>query len=303
MHLYYAQHWLESLRSPTPYGFALKYAHIQKKSNKYIHYLCTHTYDECQRWTNGIRIVLYGEQLYRNYQSMKKIVRDGVDHWNKQLSEQRHLNFIQSNVLSMNEPLSSISLPINRIAVDSLVRPKTLNDIDSSTTKRMFHSLGMIMCRARSIEPGLISFNIDRHRKSKMPFARSTSFQSNLSQSKSTKFEQKISRTKSTSPTHGSSSNTHGHSLTRSKSARDIFSRSKSAGKSHKKHDMQTNGKHSSSLIPLIDQCIHMERTSKRSDPCVTTPNHVYDSLQDLPFPVDNDRRTANMSHMRVTEL
>ena len=115
MHLYYANNWTEALRAPSQYGFALKYAHIQKKSNKYIHYLCANTFDECQRWINGIRIIQYGIQLYKNYQTMKEIVDHGLDNLTNILPNQHRFNFIQSNTSS----ISSISWPINHIISDA----------------------------------------------------------------------------------------------------------------------------------------------------------------------------------------
>jgi amyloid beta A4 precursor protein-binding family B protein 1-interacting protein len=143
MHLYYANNWIESLRSPTEYGFALKYAHIQKKSNKYIHYLCTNTYDECQRWINGIRIIQYGIQLYKNYQQMKNVIDNGSENLSKILPNQHYFNFIQSNRSSiMSESISTISLPINHIISDV---SKVSIDYDKTLTKKNFNSLGKLI--------------------------------------------------------------------------------------------------------------------------------------------------------------
>lgn len=140
MHLYYANNWIESLRSPTEHGFALKYAHIQKKSNKYIHYLCTNTLDECQRWINGIRIIQYGIQLYKNYQQMKKIIDNGLENISKILPNQHRFNFIQSNRSSfMSESISTISLPINHIISDP---SKFSINHDNTSLKANFNSLG-----------------------------------------------------------------------------------------------------------------------------------------------------------------
>ena len=121
MHLYHAHKWIDSLRAPSEHGFALKYAHIQKKSNKYIHYLCANTFEECQRWINGIRIILYGIQLYQNYQQRKQIVDQGLENLSKILPNQHRFNFIQSNnqLSKMSESISSISLPINHIISDA----------------------------------------------------------------------------------------------------------------------------------------------------------------------------------------
>jgi amyloid beta A4 precursor protein-binding family B protein 1-interacting protein len=143
MHLYHANNWMETLRSPTQYGFALKYAHIQKKSNKYIHYLCANTLDECQRWMNGIRIIQYGIQLYKNYQQMKKVIEQGGENLSKILPNQHQFNFIQSNSsATMSESLSTISLPINHVISDAT---KLFLEQDMTTMKKNFNSLGKLI--------------------------------------------------------------------------------------------------------------------------------------------------------------
>ncbi|CAF5127088.1 unnamed protein product, partial [Rotaria magnacalcarata] len=121
MQLYFAKDWIETLHSPTQYGFALKYAHIQKKSNKYIHYLCASTYDEYQRWINGIRIIQHGIHLYKNYERMKKIIDNGIGNLSQILPNQHNFNFIQSTATSstmMTESMSAISLPIRGLNSD-----------------------------------------------------------------------------------------------------------------------------------------------------------------------------------------
>jgi amyloid beta A4 precursor protein-binding family B protein 1-interacting protein len=144
MQLYYANNWIESLRSPTSFGFALKSAHIQKKSNKYIHYLCTNTFEEYQRWINGIRIIFYGLQLYKNYQEMNKIVEDGFENLVHLLPSQHHFNFITSTTSAMQHSISSISLPINQIVSDTNDSQTSLIDIDSMPMKCGTYSLGRL---------------------------------------------------------------------------------------------------------------------------------------------------------------
>ena len=143
--LYYAKNWMEVFRSPTPFCFALKYAHIQKKSNKYIHYLCSNTAEEYQRWINGIRIILFGVELYRNYQQISQIVRDGFDNLVHLLPNQHHFNFITSTTSAMHQSTSSISLPINQIVSDTNDSQTSLVDIDSTTpVKYATYSLGKL---------------------------------------------------------------------------------------------------------------------------------------------------------------
>lgn len=142
MQLYYAKDWIEYLRSPTEFGFALKSAHIQKKSSKYIHYLCTNTLEEYQRWVNGIRVILYGVQLHRNYQQMSKLLDENHQNLQHLLPNQHHFNFINSTTSAMYHSISSISLPINQIISDRSDSPLSLIDIDSSQMKYSSCSLG-----------------------------------------------------------------------------------------------------------------------------------------------------------------
>ncbi|CAF4268513.1 unnamed protein product, partial [Rotaria sp. Silwood2] len=302
--LYYANNWIESLRSPTSYGFALKPAHIQKKSNKYIHYLCANTYDEYQRWINGIRIILYGVQLYENYQQMTKVIDDEIDNLVNLLPNQHYFNFITPTTSVMQQSTSSISLPINQIVSDSTDTHKTLIDIDSTSTKYMSYSLGMLLKFTNSF---------DRLKTSKTSFTRSSSFHSSLRSSKTNRTEEKIYRTKSTSPPDTSPVKTHGLIFKRSKSAKEISSQSSSI-----QRPKSNRISSSSSIIPFINQCIQPDKARihikppKRppppipSKPSPSISNHIYDSLQDTPILTNESNRTVTMSRLlpvRVTEL
>ena len=157
---------------------------------------------------------------------------------------------------------------------------------------------------------------LDRRKTSKSAFARSSSFQSSLLQCKP---EQKMLRTKSISPPANGSSKPTDTILKRSKSSKEISSRSSSAPHSkatHAKKDSQPSS--SSSIIPFIQHCIQPDKTPiqvkahKRIGlPTLHTRsssmnNHIYDSLQDIPFSVRDDRPTVTSSQVpirRVTEL
>lgn len=297
--LYFAKNWMEALRSPTTFGFALKYAHIQKKSNKYIHYLCANTSEEYQRWINGIRIILFGVQLHQNYQQMNQIVRDGLDNLVHLLPNQHHFNFITSTTSAMHQSTSSISLPINQIVSDTNDSQTSLVDIDSTTpTKFATYSLGKFDedCLMDKDEEFL-----DRLKTAKTLFTRSSSFHSSLRYGKNGKSEQKLFRTKSTSPPDASPIKTDGSPLKRSKSNKEIHSRS-------------------SSILPFINQCLQSEKTTpihlktpKRPPPPPLPPkmsssinNHIYDSLQNSPILPIKDHRTVlntRLHSTRVTDL
>ncbi|CAF3349771.1 unnamed protein product [Rotaria sp. Silwood1] len=327
MQLYHAKNWIESLRSPTQYGFALKYAHIQKKSNKYIHYLCANTYDECQRWINGIRIIQHGIQLYKNYQRMKQIFDNGSVDLLKILPNKHYFNFIQSNSTSiMIDSMSTTLLPMNQKNSDV---QKSLNNHENTPMEKIFHSL-------------------DRLKTSKKHFIRSSSFHDSLR--RSNKIEQKLLRTYSISPPSSSPIKVIDSSLQRSKSTKELTSKSAQAQRAKttnkKDHHETTKSSSTTSIIPFIHQCIQPERTSSPSKPPLpppkrppppipkklslnntitaattsTTDNHIYDSFQDNPSsiahtcqrtcshtkPHDIENSTVSKSHllpMRVTEL
>ncbi|UJR33521.1 hypothetical protein I4U23_020966 [Adineta vaga] len=296
MQLYYANNWMESLRSPTQYGFALKYAHIQKKSNKYIHYLCTNTYEECQRWINGIRIIQHGIQLYKNYQRMNKVIEDGPEKLSKILPNQHYFNFIQSNTSSiMSESFSAISLPINHIVSDASKAYPHSNNIS------LFDNFK----------------SLDRLKPSKTSFIRSSSFHDSLRRAH--RSDQKLLRTYSISPPNTSPVKLTESNLKRSKSSKEIMlkpiqiPRSKTPTK--KEHNEVNKSSSTSSIIPFINQCIQTEKTPRRTKSPIpkrppppplpkklsssrsamtTVDNHMYDSFQDNSLSSNHSRQTSS---------
>ncbi|CAF0751802.1 unnamed protein product [Adineta ricciae] len=293
MQLYYANNWMEALRSPTEYGFALKYAHIQKKSNKYIHYLCTNTYEECQRWMNGIRIIQHGTQLYKNYQRMKKVIEDGPEKLAKVLPHQHYFNFIQSNTSSiMSESFSAISLPINHIVSDAS------KSFSESTNLSLFDNVK----------------SLDRLKPSKTSFIRSSSFHDSLRRAH--RSDQKLLRTYSISPPNTSPVKLMEPNLKRSKSSKEIvlkpFQTSRSKTPTKKDHNEVNRSSSTSSIIPFINQCIQTERTPRRSKSPIpkrpppplpkklssprnimtTVDNHMYESYQENCTTPTNSRQT-----------
>lgn len=150
---------------------------------------------------------------------------------------------------------------------------------------------------------------LDRLKTSKTLFTRSSSFHSSLRSGKSDKKEQKLFRTKSTSPPDASPIKTDGIVLKRSKSNKEIHSRSSKSTVSP-----------SSSILPFINQCLQSEKTTpvhvkppRRPPPPPLPPkissfinNHIYDSLQDSPILSNKDHRTVINTRLpptRVTDL
>lgn len=54
--LYYGIDWKKEFKAPTDFCFALKYPQVQKKSSKYVKYLCCESECDMKRWVTGIRI-------------------------------------------------------------------------------------------------------------------------------------------------------------------------------------------------------------------------------------------------------
>lgn len=150
---------------------------------------------------------------------------------------------------------------------------------------------------------------LDRLKTAKALFTRSSSFHSSLRYGKSGKNEQKLFRTKSTSPPDASPTKTDGCLLKRSKSNKEIHSRSSKSSLSP-----------SSSILPFINQCLQSDKStpvhmkpSKRSPPPPLPPkispsiiNHIYDSLQNSPILPNKDHRTVlntRLPSTRVTDL
>ncbi len=53
--LYHGIGWMKELKAPTDFCFALKHPQVQKKSSKYIKYVCCETSEDKKKWFNGIR--------------------------------------------------------------------------------------------------------------------------------------------------------------------------------------------------------------------------------------------------------
>ncbi|UJR30321.1 hypothetical protein I4U23_017858 [Adineta vaga] len=70
--LFFGLGWKKKFKSPSDYCFALKHPLIQKKSSKYIKYMCVDTKNEFDQWTTSIRIAKFGQQLKINHFLMEK---------------------------------------------------------------------------------------------------------------------------------------------------------------------------------------------------------------------------------------
>ncbi|XP_060583749.1 ras-associated and pleckstrin homology domains-containing protein 1-like isoform X2 [Ruditapes philippinarum] len=70
--LYIGLHWKKKYNAPTDFCFALKHPQIQKKTSKFIRYLCAENKAALDQWIMGIRIAKFGKQLLTNYQSLER---------------------------------------------------------------------------------------------------------------------------------------------------------------------------------------------------------------------------------------
>lgn len=68
--VYHGIGWKKKYHAPTDYCFALKHPQIQKKTSKYIRYLCAENKSTIDLWIMGIRIAKYGKQLLTNYERL-----------------------------------------------------------------------------------------------------------------------------------------------------------------------------------------------------------------------------------------
>ncbi|KAL4222944.1 Ras-associated and pleckstrin y domains-containing protein 1 [Mactra antiquata] len=69
--LYLGIHWKKKYHSPTDFCFALKHPQIQKKTSKFIRYLCAENKAALDQWIMGIRIAKFGKQLLTNYRNLE----------------------------------------------------------------------------------------------------------------------------------------------------------------------------------------------------------------------------------------
>lgn len=72
--LYFGLDWKKELKAPTDSCFALKYPQVQKKSSKFIKYLCCENGKDMKRWINGIRIAKFGKQIFTNYKKILDLI-------------------------------------------------------------------------------------------------------------------------------------------------------------------------------------------------------------------------------------
>lgn len=70
--LYNGLGWKKKYHAPTDFCFALKHPQIQKKTSKFIRYLCAENKAALDQWIMGIRIAKYGKQLLTNYQNLQQ---------------------------------------------------------------------------------------------------------------------------------------------------------------------------------------------------------------------------------------
>ncbi|KAK3587966.1 hypothetical protein CHS0354_014483 [Potamilus streckersoni] len=67
--------WKKKYHSPTDYCFALKHPQIQKKTSKFIRYMCAENKAALDQWIMGIRVAKYGKQLLTNYENLQKNIQ------------------------------------------------------------------------------------------------------------------------------------------------------------------------------------------------------------------------------------
>ncbi|CAF3850274.1 unnamed protein product [Adineta steineri] len=114
--LFFGLGWKKKFKSPSDYCFALKHPLIQKKSSKYIKYMCVDTKNEFDRWITSIRIAKFGQQLKINHFLMEKAMNvyrssgrfAAVCAARSQTPDEQQLNFNNNELCSPPTPCSSI---------------------------------------------------------------------------------------------------------------------------------------------------------------------------------------------------
>ncbi|CAF0777563.1 unnamed protein product [Brachionus calyciflorus] len=109
--LYLGLDWKKELKSPTDSCFALKYPQVQKKSSKYIKYICCENQRDMKRWINGIRIAKFGKQLYENYKKILDLIEINKTTGRLPVVNNRRLSTNNNN--NNQRPNSSYSLGSN----------------------------------------------------------------------------------------------------------------------------------------------------------------------------------------------
>lgn len=126
--LYIGLHWKKKYHSPTDFCFALKHPQIQKKTSKFIRYLCAENRAALDQWIMGIRIAKFGKQLLSNYQNLQKKIltwdthdiRTSISDQNdalKALAGLKQQGELTDSRMSMLEPGSRHSIVKNSMLV------------------------------------------------------------------------------------------------------------------------------------------------------------------------------------------
>lgn len=106
--LYFGIDWRKKFKAPTNSCFALKLPQVQKKSSKYIKYVCCENDQDMKRWFNGIRIAKFGKQLYDNYKKILDLIEMNKVSGRLPMASSRRLSASINN--KAQRPRSSYSL-------------------------------------------------------------------------------------------------------------------------------------------------------------------------------------------------
>ncbi|XP_036362670.1 ras-associated and pleckstrin homology domains-containing protein 1 isoform X4 [Octopus sinensis] len=108
--IYHGVGWKKKYHAPTDYCFALKHPQIQKKTSKYIRYLCAENKSTLDLWIMGIRIAKYGKQLLCNYERLLKDI-SSWDSRNNTISNHSAGHYEKLELKTANLEDSRMSVP------------------------------------------------------------------------------------------------------------------------------------------------------------------------------------------------
>ena len=106
---------------------------MQKKSSKYIKYICCENQNDLKRWFNGIRVAKFGKQLYENYKKILELIEISRLSGRIPLVNNRRL----SASMSSQRPRSSYSLMTN---VNNITNNNDDQNMNNSESSQMIRS-------------------------------------------------------------------------------------------------------------------------------------------------------------------
>ncbi|CAF1249257.1 unnamed protein product, partial [Didymodactylos carnosus] len=281
--LYYSINWIEKYKAPTDYGFALKHPQIQKKSSKYIKYLCVNTQYDYYRWINGIRLIHYGYDLYKSYENMSKILTYYQKNGKLPIIKSQHqFNFLlpTSDSISLS---SATSLPIiqqqqqqqQQQNQDSL-SVKTLENMDTENSLQAFRSLDRLRVTNNSYNRFQSTSSLRRNSNSSVPSILSQTNSSSVIKSNDSLKKSKSSKEDILNIDEQSTLKNNNNKIENKNNNVQLLKKKLSSTNSNDRRSLSTSSSSNKRLIPFLNNCINNDESQspifiQRSSCCSPT--------------------------------